>query len=239
MAPQTWKVGDLAKRTGLSVRTLHHYEAIGLLVPAVRTESGHRLYGEAELTRLQRILSLRRLGFSLDEIRRCLEDPAYALAPVIELHLKRLAAEMALQERLMRRLEGLREQLRSGGAVPVESLFETMESISMLNKYPTPDQIRVLEAYRAQGGEDGAPQLRALFDELRRHQAAGLPADAPEARSVAERLRNRTVTDALGADEKLAEGLRNLLANEPSVRERLGLDDALFAYLQEVMAQVA
>lgn len=55
------KVGQLAKRTGLTVRTLHHYEDVGLLTPSARTESGHRLYGTREVIRLQQIVSLRQV----------------------------------------------------------------------------------------------------------------------------------------------------------------------------------
>src|SRR5215475_6524089 len=72
------KVGDLAKRTGLSVRTLHYYDEIGLLQPRNVTTAGHRVYGVAELARLQRIKSLRQLGFSLDEIRSCLDAPEFS-----------------------------------------------------------------------------------------------------------------------------------------------------------------
>ena len=62
MEPTAIKVGEVAKRTGLSVRTLHHYDEIGLLSPSRRTASGHRLYGAGELARLQQIKSLRQLG---------------------------------------------------------------------------------------------------------------------------------------------------------------------------------
>jgi MerR HTH family regulatory protein len=83
----TWKVGELAGRTGLSVRALHHYEEIGLLVPSGRTRAGHRLYAEAEVLRLQQIVSLRALGFSLAEIRGCLDDdPGFSRVRVIRLH---------------------------------------------------------------------------------------------------------------------------------------------------------
>ena len=59
------KVGDLARRTGLTVRTLHHYDLIGLLKPSLHTESGHRLYTGRDVGRLQQVLSrLRPLGFS-------------------------------------------------------------------------------------------------------------------------------------------------------------------------------
>ena len=57
------KVGDLARRTGLTVRTLHHYDEIGLLKPSLHTESGHRLYTGRDVARLQQVLSLRQLGF--------------------------------------------------------------------------------------------------------------------------------------------------------------------------------
>ena len=67
------KVGALARRAGLTVRTLHHYEEIGLLVPARRTGSGHRLYGMPEVRRLHQITSLKQMGLSLDEIRASLD----------------------------------------------------------------------------------------------------------------------------------------------------------------------
>src|SRR3954467_720914 len=68
------KVGELAKRTGLTVRTLHHYDEIGRLRPSLHTESGSRLYTAGDAARLQQVLSLRALGFSLDEVRGCLNQ---------------------------------------------------------------------------------------------------------------------------------------------------------------------
>ncbi|MBF2016646.1 MAG: MerR family transcriptional regulator [Rivularia sp. T60_A2020_040] len=58
------KIGKLAKQTGISVRTLHYYDEIGLLSPSGRTEADYRLYAEADIVRLQQIISLRQLGFS-------------------------------------------------------------------------------------------------------------------------------------------------------------------------------
>ena len=83
MNPPPWKVGELARRTGLSVRTLHHYDAIGLLPPSHRTESGHRLYAADDAAHLQQILSLRQLGFSLDEVRDCLDRPDFSPSRVV------------------------------------------------------------------------------------------------------------------------------------------------------------
>src|SRR3954464_5955502 len=66
------KVGELARRTGLTTRTLHHYDEIGLLKPSLHTEAGHRLYTADDVARLQQVLSLRQLGFALEEVRACL-----------------------------------------------------------------------------------------------------------------------------------------------------------------------
>ena len=82
-------VKEVSKLTGVSVRTLHHYDAIGLLKPAQVTQAGYRLYDDAALARLQTILLLRTLQFPLKEIREILDrpgfDPADALAQQIEL----------------------------------------------------------------------------------------------------------------------------------------------------------
>ena len=73
----------VARRTGISVRALHHYEATGLLTPAQRSDAGYRLYGEAELKRLQHIVSLKALGFSLGEIHACLDADAPSLSQAL------------------------------------------------------------------------------------------------------------------------------------------------------------
>src|SRR5688572_1549525 len=75
--PHTYRVADVARQSGVSIRALHHYDAIGLLVPTGRTEAGYRLYTDADLLRLQQILIGRELGFSLDEIKRSLNDPRF------------------------------------------------------------------------------------------------------------------------------------------------------------------
>src|SRR5438128_2132952 len=71
--PRLLKIGDLAKRFGLNVRTLRYYEAIGLLPAPARTESGYRLYSEEDARRLGFVLQAKRVGFSLEEIRRIVQ----------------------------------------------------------------------------------------------------------------------------------------------------------------------
>ena len=77
MESTAMKVGELARKTGVSVRTLHYYNEIGLLSPSLRTEAGHRLYAAGDIVRLQQVRSLRQPGFSLEEIRGRLEHPDF------------------------------------------------------------------------------------------------------------------------------------------------------------------
>src|ERR687892_805577 len=74
MAQRTFSVGELADLSGVTVRTLHHYDEIGLLTPSDRSDAGYRRYADADLDRLQRILFYRELGFGLDQIRDVMSD---------------------------------------------------------------------------------------------------------------------------------------------------------------------
>ncbi|MFF7189318.1 MerR family transcriptional regulator [Streptomyces sp. NPDC008222] len=71
----SYSVGQVADFAGVTVRTLHHYDEIGLLVPGERTYAGHRRYGDGDLDRLQQILFYRELGFPLEEVAALLDDP--------------------------------------------------------------------------------------------------------------------------------------------------------------------
>ena len=83
---------DVARLAGVSVRTLHHYDSIGLLVPAIRTDAGYRRYTDADLLRLQQILIGRELGLSLEEIRRSLDDPRFDRKAVLLEQKNRMAS---------------------------------------------------------------------------------------------------------------------------------------------------
>lgn len=85
-------VGQVAERLGVTVRTLHHYDEIGLVVPSDRTAAGYRLYGDEDITRLQQVVVYRRLGFALEEIAALLEDEEAADDSAVIGHLRRQRA---------------------------------------------------------------------------------------------------------------------------------------------------
>src|SRR4051812_4830938 len=89
MTAERYRIGELAKVAGVTVRTLHHYDELGLLVPSERTVAGHRLYDAGDVERLYRLLALRNLGLPLEEIGVLL-DGEDGVADTVREHLARV-----------------------------------------------------------------------------------------------------------------------------------------------------
>ncbi|WP_199617094.1 MerR family transcriptional regulator [Paenibacillus alkalitolerans] len=107
-----WKVGELAKLTGLTVRTLRYYDQIGLLSPSGYSDSGHRLYNESDISRLQQILSLKELGLSLEEVRSVLASDNYSPLEIVSLQISRIKENIRLQQKLLKELQNVSGQMR-------------------------------------------------------------------------------------------------------------------------------
>src|SRR5438552_2701450 len=126
-------VGELASATGLTVRTLHYYEEIGLLTAASRTDAGHRLYADADVERLYRICLLRRIGLPLGEIGRALDDPAWSLGPAMTAHLHDLERRLEAGGRLRARLAHLVGSVAAHDGPLTDQLLAVLEEMTMLD----------------------------------------------------------------------------------------------------------
>ena len=100
-----WTVAQVARMSGVSVRTLHHYDEVGLLEPACIGANGYRYYGRDELLRLQQILFHRELGLSLDEIGRILNAESFDRAEALRAHRARLEADIRRRRTLVRTID--------------------------------------------------------------------------------------------------------------------------------------
>jgi DNA-binding transcriptional MerR regulator len=129
MKPLT--VGETARLTGVSVRTLHYYDEIGLLRPSSTSEGGYRLYDEACLARLQQILFFRELAFPLDEIRRILESPSFNSRRAMERHRELLAMKRERLERLI----GLVDHILKGDITMDFKPFDASEFCRAQERY--------------------------------------------------------------------------------------------------------
>jgi MerR family transcriptional regulator, thiopeptide resistance regulator len=207
------KVGELAKRTRLTIRTLHHYDEIGLLKPSLHTESGHRLYTAGDLARLQQVLSLRQLGFSLEEVRDCLDRPGFSPLDVIGLHVARLRQQIELQRRLCERLEAIATHLRAAGEVSADEFIETIEEMNMIENYYTPEQMEYLKKRGEQVGQERIQQVQAEWPELialvRAAMEKGTDPTAPEVLALAERWRG-LINEFTGGDPGIERSVTRL-----------------------------
>jgi DNA-binding transcriptional MerR regulator/effector-binding domain-containing protein len=152
-----FRIGDFSRLARVTIKTLHHYDEAGLLQPShVDRQSGYRYYDASQLQTLHRILLLRDLGFSLEQIHQLLHADAESLAATLETRQQELAESIAADQARLRRLEALRMTLEQRGqanqppvllrdspaievysvrervphfGVPMQRLFEAAESV--------------------------------------------------------------------------------------------------------------
>ncbi len=211
------KVGELARRTGLTVRTLHHYDEIGLLSPPTRTPAGHRLYGREEVERLQRIASLKYLGLSLEEIRGCLTKPEYSLEHALDLQLARVEEQIGRQERLRDLIRHLRDTLRETEGASVDELTRTIEVTIMHEKYYSPEQLNQLERRREEVGQDRIEEVQREWQELFAAYAEAMKRGLDPASEEVKTLAHRSaalIAEFTGGDPGIAASLQSMYEGE-------------------------
>jgi MerR family transcriptional regulator, thiopeptide resistance regulator len=237
------KVGALATRTGVSIRTLHHYDDIGLLSPALRTPSGHRLYTAPDIVRLQHIQALRLMGLSLDAIRDSLERSPLTPAQLVQLQLERLEQQMELQQRLHARLTYLAQQLAQHSVddnVSIDALCRSIIASTMLEKYFTPDQLQGMqqhgEALGVNAKQDAEREWTAVYAAVRMHMANATPPTDPDLQTVARRWRD-VVHVLTAGDRAVAQSVRTMLSKEHAslgAQHANAPDPDMFAYIGRV-----
>ncbi len=231
---RVWKIGELARRTGLTVRTLHHYDEIGLLSPAERSDGGHRVYEEADVQRLYRIVSLRSLGFPLDAIAQALDSQAFDAKAAVDDHLRRLEAQIAQEQQLLDKLRTLRQRLDA------DDFLTTIEELTMRERHYTPEQLDQLEQRRQALGEDAIKDVERewgeIFATLKQEMENGTDPADPRLRPIGER--SRELLDMFtGGDPGIQASLKRMYETEGPEKASRGMaDPAVFEYLAQVRA---
>lgn len=127
----TYTVKQVAELSGVTVRTLHHYDSIGLLKPSSHSLANYRLYNHNDLERLQEILFFRELGFSLSEIKDLTTSPAYARKPALETHLALLQAKQEQITKLISQVQVLLDQADNEGTCESDVNFTNFKNPTM------------------------------------------------------------------------------------------------------------
>jgi MerR family transcriptional regulator, thiopeptide resistance regulator len=192
-----YSVGEVAGFAHVSVRTLHHYDAIGLLRPSARSAAGHRRYDDADLRRLQEILLYRELGFGLDTIAAMLADPG----PSVDAHLRTqhrlLRQRIGRDQELLVAIEKEMEARAMGSSLSPQEQFEVFgtdridewsaEAEDRFGDDPTYQESRRRTAgYTKEDWQELKAESDAGLRRFRDALAGGVPATGPAARALAE-----------------------------------------------------
>ena len=197
---QLHTVGEVASLAGVTVRTLHHYDRIGLLVPSGRSESGYRLYAYADLERLREIRLLRELGFGLDAIGRLLDVAAYDRRSALVAQRDLLVERLERTQRIIRGVDRALKATAEGKEMDETEMFEGLEEFDH-RRYEAEVEQRWgdSEAYKeskrrtSRYGKADWTRIKkegdAVFARLAELLARGARADGPEAMDLAEEHR--------------------------------------------------
>src|SRR4051812_25661788 len=177
------KVGELARSSGLTVRTLHHYDEIGLLKPSGRSDSGYRLYADADIARLHGIQALRQLGLALTDIAALLDDQRTAPAMILQQQLNALDRQIAQASELRARLALIRDGLDAGNAPPTEDWLQALSLMATYGKYFSTAELKQI----FDGWHKIEHEWPLLLDEVRALMDAGAHPESPEAQGLARR----------------------------------------------------
>lgn len=232
-----YRASEFAALTGVTVRTLHHYDRAGLLRPTRRTGAGYRLYGAREFARLQQILTLKFIGLPLEEIKGLLARRALDLGETLRLQRealveKRRQLDMAL--RAVREAEGL--IARGEGCEPDWDAFKKIvEVITMqhdtewMKKYYTEEQLADLARRGTPEVLERAPrEWQKILGEVEAAVAEGLDPASERAQALAARWEG-LIEEFTGGDPSIRENLRRLYADQanwPSTFQKPYGDDA-------------
>ena len=202
---RSYQVKEVVRMTGVSVRALHYYDEIGLLVPSGRTGAGYRLYNDEDLLRLQQILIGRELGMPLEEIKRSLDDPSFDRRAALERQREELAARADRTAAMLRAVDAALAALTDEGGKTMKEMSK-QEITALFDGF---DPSRYEEEVKARWGETDAykesarrtskytktdwerykAESHAILSDAATLFRSGAAADGGDATAVAERHR--------------------------------------------------
>jgi DNA-binding transcriptional MerR regulator len=239
-ATDHFTVGALAEASGLTVRTLHHWDEIGLLRPAERSGAGHRRYSPQDVRRLYRIVALRGLGLSLEQIGAALEDEGPDLRAAVAAHLARVEEELAHARDLRRRLRGILDAFDRLGEPSTDQIIDAIEVMTMSERYYTPEQLEQLDARRRELGEEGMARAQQdwaeLIAEFEAERTAGTDPADPKLDPLAERWQ-ALIRAFTGGDPGITASLKRMYAEEgPEKASRGAVNPELMDYAGKALS---
>jgi DNA-binding transcriptional MerR regulator len=239
-----YQAREFAKRAGVTVRTLHHYDRLGLLKPSRYTETGYRLYADRDMARLQQIVTLKFIGFPLKQIKEILAPNALDLATTLRLQRKVIEEQRSHLDLAIQAIEKAERVMASGDEPDWEVFKKIIEVINMqkdmewTKKYYT-DEAQQKLAVRATPEvlEQGQRDWATLIREVEAAVSAGEDPKSERSQALADRW-SKLIEAFTGDDAEVSEGLNKLYsdkANWPSTFQK-PYSDEVGAFICEAVA---
>jgi len=241
-------VGEVARVSHVSVRTLHHYDAIGLLTPSARSAAGYRLYSGSDLRRLQQVLFYRELGFALDEVADILADPAAGTDDHLRRQHRLLREQITRRQDMLAAIEKELEAGRMGIALTPEEQLEIFGTTKVTGEWAQEAEQRWGDteawaqsqrraaAYTKQDWLDIQAEASAINREYVAAMEAGIPADDARAADLAERHRQHISRWFYDCTYDMHKGLAEMyLADERFTQNYERMAPGLARYVHDAM----
>ncbi|PNP17872.1 MerR family DNA-binding transcriptional regulator [Enterobacter hormaechei] len=228
------QVGELAKRAGITVRTLHHYEQTGLLLPSARSAAGYRLYNLADVQRLHMIQALAKAGLELAEIRDFLEQRSLSLAESLDGQITLLDKQLRSIHTLRNRLVELRTGLTDDATPDLEYWLQTLELMNMYDRWFSKEELQQLPF--AVEKEALADIWAGLVTEVKHLLEQNVSVTDARATDLASRWMERLEQDTAGKPEFLTR-LNEMHSVEPQMQEQTGITPEITDYITRAFAE--
>ncbi|MGI8336417.1 MerR family transcriptional regulator [Actinomadura scrupuli] len=189
---RVWRVGELARATGLTVRALHHYDRLGLLTPR-RDHGDHRYYTGSDVRRLHQIMALRGFGLSLAEIAGMLDGTGADPRELVRRQLEQTEERIAAAQRLRVRLLAVMGALGHRPEPSAQEFVELIEEMTTMDRAFTPEQLEQMTQQRREMMEALGPEELA---EMRRHREEAMNGLSAEQLAEMERHRRGLLPDS-------------------------------------------
>jgi DNA-binding transcriptional MerR regulator len=223
------KVGELAQGSGLTVRTLHHYDQIGLLCPSARSDAGYRLYGRDDIARLHAIQALRGLGLALKDIGPMLAGDGAALPRLLQRQVRALDRQISQATELRGQLALLLAKVGAGEQPAMADWLQALQRMTAMGRHFSAAEIRRIHDNWPRVADEWAPlmaEVQALMD-------AGVPPDDDRVQPLANRWMG-LIHHWMDGDFDLIDRWGRMYLQEPGARARPGPGIAMVRYIERV-----
>ncbi|MGE0632334.1 MAG: MerR family transcriptional regulator [Pseudobdellovibrionaceae bacterium] len=242
---KSWKIGELANETGLTVRALHHYDQIGLLKPSQETEGGHRLYSTADVEQLQKIVTLKQLGFSLDKIKEAIASPQFSLGSAttqLRMEIEKRKADLDDIESRLRDAE----RFQGSGEARADQVLQLLSRMNLYERHLTEEQQELIKQHDLQFGPEKLDELRREWltatEDVQKAMSAKLSPSDWRTKAICMRWFGLACAFTGGSLDG-AYDLKKIADAEPSASLHLGLPGTdlkkIFDYIDLVLRESA